>query len=1066
MGYQPGIGGDFCLNNGAQSFWQQFTGDVKNIRGTPQCSPTNTTQCGKLIVQGLNGIPLVGSLGDNQFWCFNLASGNMVPCTGGGGGGGGPINTLPAQTGDYDAHGFRLTDVGVGTTIGDTLEFGLNHLNDLAPATGVYSMNGHKIVSTAAGTVTNDVLVYGQAGVFLLSANITAASINRILTVTAPPYNAQGDGTTDDTIAIQSAAYDACNTTNPPTGNPTLKAIESVYLPAAPVCYKTTAPIRLPCANLEFYGEGHQSALCPNFGGNAIIQEPWGDPGSLSYDTSLVTGAGNSLANATRAQLPKYIDLSHQLNNAFLNINNLLNTGFNIAFFMEPKTSFNGGDGIFQSLTAYPATGEGAFNFKYSFSGSGNQVQVQVNTVVSPARTVADAVLNGTTTMTSATAAFVAGDVGRVVRGNPLIPAGTTISVVGSGTSVTLSAAATGSATAQNITLSEIDALLTVGTCAPQTLATVYEIELDWNTTTYQAWQGLPGSPAVSCGTAASTHPMVQKVMEEVLLPAGGPTEFWPDGSTTQESAFLGDIDSIRVYRASVHASGYTVPTTKWAASANDMLLENFPTSLDGTQLATNGYTGGANIYFPIIGAVPQGVGAGNIHDLEECFGANPGQGKNPDGIFAAGGPGGRWDSLSCQQAGYIQHDFAQEDYNSHVSNISGFGGHVGNVFDVNPANLREDRAQVDGVDGACEVWQGGGGGDHEDSHPTCSDRGGLQYGWIENQSSGNYYYPFVDSEVGNSNFVTNFLLNDPNSPYNIIGGNIGTKNAAPWAQQDLGGFGSNFIGTGFSDFNATVDPPYAVAITNGTPVSPNILEAVVINNTLSTPAISNQAGDPWVQTINNGTVSHPTLLLGGKGTNFNVSWANQDTVTATLTASSLAVTFQNPTKNSINYLNLCQDGTGGRIGTTFAAGTGIPGSLIWASGPPPVLPTTASQCSRLTFTFDGTNLTGYSALPAILANYGNATNITFASSPYSVLSTDYFIGCNATGGAVIVNLPAATLTKRQLIIKKMDSSANACTITRAGSDLIDGATTAVDGSQYQSFSLYDGPVTATWSIF
>ena len=43
--YHPGFGGDFCVQDGAASFWQKFFGDVTNdTRNTPQCSPTNTSR--------------------------------------------------------------------------------------------------------------------------------------------------------------------------------------------------------------------------------------------------------------------------------------------------------------------------------------------------------------------------------------------------------------------------------------------------------------------------------------------------------------------------------------------------------------------------------------------------------------------------------------------------------------------------------------------------------------------------------------------------------------------------------------------------------------------------------------------------------------------------------------------------------------------------------------------------------------------------------------------------------------------------------------------------------------
>lgn len=61
-------------------------------------------------------------------------------------------------------------------------------------------------------------------------------------------------------------------------------------------------------------------------------------------------------------------------------------------------------------------------------------------------RTVADGATNSNTTVTSATAAFTADDIGKPISGGT-IPAGATITAVASATSVTISAAASGTAT-------------------------------------------------------------------------------------------------------------------------------------------------------------------------------------------------------------------------------------------------------------------------------------------------------------------------------------------------------------------------------------------------------------------------------------------------------------------------------------------------------------------------------------------------------------------------------------------------------------------------------------------
>jgi hypothetical protein len=89
-------------------------------------------------------------------------------------------------------------------------------------------------------------------------------------------------------------------------------------------------------------------------------------------------------------------------------------------------------------------------------------------------------------------------------------------------------------------------------------------------------------------------------------------------------------------------------------------------------------------------------------------------------------------------------------------------------------------------------------------------------------------------------------------------------------------------------------------------------------------------------------------------------------------------------------------------------------------------------------------------------------TAVVFSQSPYSVLSTDSTISCNATSGAIVLNLPAATGTGRVIRVKKTDSSANGCTLTRAGSDTIDGAATVALTAQYASSTIEDSG-SGTW---
>lgn len=82
------------------------------------------------------------------------------------------------------------------------------------------------------------------------------------------------------------------------------------------------------------------------------------------------------------------------------------------------------------------------------YNGGGSWAQI-------PTRSVSDGVLNGTTTVTSATAVFVTGDVGATIAGVG-IPAGATIVTRTSGTSVVISAAATISATGVTIAIGAV----------------------------------------------------------------------------------------------------------------------------------------------------------------------------------------------------------------------------------------------------------------------------------------------------------------------------------------------------------------------------------------------------------------------------------------------------------------------------------------------------------------------------------------------------------------------------------------------------------------------------------
>ena len=92
-------------------------------------------------------------------------------------------------------------------------------------------------------------------------------------------------------------------------------------------------------------------------------------------------------------------------------------------------------------------------------------------------------------------------------------------------------------------------------------------------------------------------------------------------------------------------------------------------------------------------------------------------------------------------------------------------------------------------------------------------------------------------------------------------------------------------------------------------------------------------------------------------------------------------------------------------------------------------------------------------------------TSVVNADSPYTVLRSDMYVLADATAGAITVTLPAATGNEARVIhVKKIDVSANAVTVARAGSDTIEGATTYALPAQFNSITVYSNG-SAAWFI-
>lgn len=86
-------------------------------------------------------------------------------------------------------------------------------------------------------------------------------------------------------------------------------------------------------------------------------------------------------------------------------------------------------------------------------------------------------------------------------------------------------------------------------------------------------------------------------------------------------------------------------------------------------------------------------------------------------------------------------------------------------------------------------------------------------------------------------------------------------------------------------------------------------------------------------------------------------------------------------------------------------------------------------------------------------------------TTTYTVEADKFYIRGDATAGIFTITLPAALNSQgRQLLLKKIDSGGNDITISRAGSDTIEGSNTLTLGAQWDKYHLISNGVD-TWEI-
>lgn len=120
------------------------------------------------------------------------------------------------------------------------------------------------------------------------------------------------------------------------------------------------------------------------------------------------------------------------------------------------------------------------------------------------------------------------------------------------------------------------------------------------------------------------------------------------------------------------------------------------------------------------------------------------------------------------------------------------------------------------------------------------------------------------------------------------------------------------------------------------------------------------------------------------------------------------------------------------------------------------------SHFNSANFTVDSNGFV--SALPQAI----NYTNVNHAASPYTVLTTDYYISVDCSAGIVQLNFPNAPTFKQQWIVKDRTGNAavNNITLTTPGGTVtFDGLTTYTMNSNYQAINLLAN-ATPTYEVY
>lgn len=286
-------------------------------------------------------------------------------------------------------------------------------------------------------------------------------------------------------------------------------------------------------------------------------------------------------------------------------------------------------------------------------------------------------------------------------------------------------------------------------------------------------------------------------------------------------------------------------------------------------------------------------------------------------------------------------------------------------------------------------------------------------------------------------------------------GGSLTSLSVGTNGQVLLGSTGANpsFVtptaGTGLSITTNATTLQYAlstpVSIANG---GTNATSMTTTDGTIifdGTRLVTTATGTSGQVLTSNGAGVAPTYQnVSASGAVTSVTGGNNITITGTATAP--IVNVSGTTNHSLQL--------GNASGSLTSLGVATNGQIpIGLTGADPVLATLTAG-TNIVITNGAGSITIAADTQSASFNY---TGITFASSPYTALSTDYYIGADVTLGAISVLLPNAPATGRAFVVKDkagLAATNNITVTTVAGIVLIDGATSFVMNTAYEAISL------------